>query len=164
MTTSLNHLDTSGPATAGPLTIDLPVADSIGGHGPSNRTKLIRYAVVTLIASPGNLALYGLLLALTTWPAIAANLAAAVTIAVPTFILNRRWVWSRRDASAFRSEILPYWAATVLNVALSSAAAARLDAAGAGDGTLVAATFAVYAVLWLVRFAFLDVLFSRRRS
>ncbi len=162
MTTSLTPNAVSGTTAVAPPATS-PVAEPRPTPGPSPRTKLLRFAVVTLVASPGNLALYGLLLTATEWPAVAANLGAAVTIAVPTYILNRRWVWARRDRSAFRSEILPYWAATVLNVGLSSLAAARLDAAGATDLTLVAATFAVYTVLWLVRFLFLDVLFSRRR-
>ncbi|MEL7155689.1 MAG: GtrA family protein [Actinomycetota bacterium] len=128
----------------------------------TNAVKLFRFAVVTLLASPGNLALYATLLANTTWPAIVANFTAAVVVAGPTYLLNRRWVWQRRDAHSIGADVAPYWAATVLNVGLSSLAAAVAERAGATDSVLVATTFAVYTVLWVARFVFLDALFQGR--
>ena len=130
---------------------------------PSITAKAGRYVVVTLVASPANLIAYAMLLAATAWPAVVANLVAASLIVGPTFAVTRWWVWEIRDRQGVGREVAAYWAITAVNVAASSAAAAALDLAGATDAVLVSATLMVYAVLWLIRFGVLDVLFTRRR-
>lgn len=131
-------------------------------NGLAVTTKLGRFLAVTAVASPANLGLYALVLAVTDWPAVAANLLAAVAIAVPAFAACRWWVWEAAGAYALRRDVATYLASTGANIAASSAAAAALDRAGASDGVLVIGTLATYTVLWLARFALLDLVFSRR--
>lgn len=139
-----------------------PQPSSPSRTGPDVATTLRRFLVVTAVASPANLGLYRLVLARTDWPAIVANLFAAIAIAAPAFAACRWWVWEAAGRDALRRDMATYLASTGANIAASSATAAALDGAGASDDVLVAGTLAAYTVLWLARFALLDLVFSRR--
>ena len=124
--------------------------------------KLNRYMLVTLVASPTNLAVYALLLGATSWHPGVANMTAAAIITMPTYFANRRWVWGVRTQHSLQREVLPYWITTAVNVSTSTAVAGLLNRLGASDAVLVGATLGVYTALWLVRFIVLDWIFSHR--
>ena len=124
--------------------------------GPGAATKFNRYLMVTMIASPANLVIYSLLLARTVWHPNLANLAAATIVTVPTYFANRRWVWGLTSPHSLRRDVVPYWTATVVNVAASSLVVWLLQRAGAADAVLVLGTLAAYTGVWLARFFFLD--------
>jgi putative flippase GtrA len=132
--------------------------------GPSLNRKLNLYVVVSLVASPANLVLYAVLLQMTSWPPPAANASSAALITTPTFLAYRRFVWGVRTRHSFRREVVPYWLTTGANVGASTLVAWWLGRHDLADGVLVAATFAVYATLWSLRFLLLDRIFSHRRA
>src|SRR5688500_3922380 len=51
---------------------------------------------------------------------VPANILAASVAAVPSFLLNKRWVWGRSDRAHFSREVLPFWVFTVVGVLLST--------------------------------------------
>lgn len=129
----------------------------------SLRGKLGGYTAVSVVAAVANLVAYGSWLRFTDVHPTIANLAAAAMVALPTFQVNRRWVWRLQGGRAGR-QLLPYYAVTATNVTLSSALAWYLAGRDADDGVLVGATFCVYGSMWLLRFLFLDRILFRRRS
>jgi hypothetical protein len=60
--------------------------------------KLLRYAAVSAISTATSLTVLGLLVGLLNAPAGWANVAATAIGTVPSFELNRRWVWLKRNA------------------------------------------------------------------
>lgn len=91
----------------------------------------------------------------TAW--VMANIAAVTLSAVPSFYLNRMWVWGRggRGVNVTR-EALPFWGFAVAGLLLSTvsvAVAARLT-----DATVVAniANLLAFGALWLVKLFVLD--------
>ncbi|MDH3679619.1 MAG: GtrA family protein [Acidimicrobiia bacterium] len=127
----------------------------------SLRGKLGGYTTVSVIAAVANLVAYGSWLRVTDLHPTVANIAAAAMVALPTFYVNRRWVWRLRDGGAGR-QLLPYYLFTATNVTLSSTFAWFLAGRQASDAVLIAATFSVYATMWLLRFVFLDRFLFRR--
>lgn len=90
--------------------------------------------------------------------------------AVPNYWLNRRWAWQRTSRPSLRGELLPY-AGIILGTLLLAVIATEVvdqvlrgtDVAAATRVTLVSATyFAVYVVMFGVRFFLLDRLFTSR--
>ncbi len=132
--------------------------------GRSTRGKLNRYTAVSIVAALANIVFYSTLLRATDLHPTVANVTSAMAVALPTFLVNRRWSWSVTRSHAVGREVVPYYLFTAANVTLSTTAAWFLAEAGASDPLLVAATVAVYTSTWLLRFFFLDrILFAPHR-
>jgi putative flippase GtrA len=105
------------------------------------------------------------------FPAWIGNVTATSLATVPSYHLNRRWTWGRRDPSDPWREIVPFWTLAFAGLALSTvavavtasfAAGAHL-AAGPRAVVLVAAHLSGFGALWIVQFVLLErVLFGRR--
>jgi putative flippase GtrA len=132
--------------------------------------KLARYATVSVISTSVSLTILGILVATSAVTAGWANVIATAVGTVPSFELNRRWVWGRNGYRSVLAEIAPFCALSFLGLALStvavSVAAGWATASGLRTGarTLVAqgANVATFGTLWVGQYQLLDrVLFSR---
>ncbi len=109
--------------------------------------------------------LYGLLHVSTGWASSLAWLAGAL----PNYWLNRSWAWRLRGRPSLRREVLPYVVivgVTLLLAWLGTSAVDRwlrgTDVSGQLRVALVAGTFlGVYVLMFVLRFALLDRLFTR---
>lgn len=104
-----------------------------------------------------------------------ANVIATAAGTVPSFLLNRRWVWGREGSGDLWREVVPFWALSFAGLVLSTAAVAAAAAWASSIGlvgpnrtaVLLLANVGSFAVLWIGQFLVLDrVLFGppRRRS
>jgi len=135
--------------------------------------KLARYATVSVISTSVSLNLLGVLVATSAVTAGWANVIATAVGTVPSFELNRRWVWRRTGRRGLLAEVAPFCALSFLGLGLSTlavstaagwATAARL---GTAARTLVAqgANVGTFGTLWVVQFVLLDrVLFARGKA
>ena len=91
-------------------------------------------------------------------------MAACAVGTVPSYQLNRRWVWGLRHGSHWGKEVVPFWALSFAGLALSTLAVDRADhlaRALAWTGptrtvALMAASVAAYGLLWVAQFLILD--------
>jgi len=132
--------------------------------------KLLRYATVSVITTCISLTVLGLLVATRAASPGWANVWATAAGTIPSFELNRRWVWRKRERRSLLVEVLPFWILSFTGLALStiavSAAASWATRAGLGDAgrTLASelANVAAFGSLWVAQFVILDrVLFGR---
>ena len=131
------------------------------------RGRLLRYAggsgVAAVCSEAAFLLLYGPLGASPGLASVVGWLAGAV----PNYWLNRSWAWRRRGRPSLRREVLPYAAIILTTVALAVGATSAVHAltdegvlTGAWRVVAVNGTFlAVYAVVFVARYALLDRLF-----
>jgi putative flippase GtrA len=135
--------------------------------------KLLRYATVSAIATITSLTVLGVLVATGTLSAGWANIVATAAGTIPSFELNRRWVWGKDGRRSVLAEIGPFWALSFAGLALSTAAVslaagwAGQAGFGAGGRTLAAegANVAAFGSLWVAQYLILDrVLFHARAS
>ncbi len=133
--------------------------------------QLLRYGAVSIVATTTSLVVLGVLVMTRTLAPGWANLVATAVGTIPSFELNRRWVWHRDGAASTRREVLPFAAMSAAGLVLStlavSAAGRWTDAAGLTGATrtvvIQAASIAAFGALWLVQFVILDrVLFADR--
>jgi len=130
----------------------------------------LRYGTVSLIATATSLTVLGVLVSATSIPPGFANVIATALGAVPSFELNRRWVWRRTGRRSVRGELVPFWLLSLTGLALStlavSLAAAWAGAAGlhgaARTATIELANLAAWGSLWVAQFVILDRLLFRR--
>jgi putative flippase GtrA len=133
--------------------------------------RLVRYAAVSMISTGVSLTILGVLIATSAVTAGWANVVATAVGTVPSFELNRRWVWRKTGHRSVVAEVGPFCALSFTGLALSTLAvsAAAGWAASAGVGTAAravvadAANVGTFGVLWVVQFVLLDrVLFAHR--
>jgi len=123
--------------------------------------RLAGFAAVSVVAVPfAQLTLwvcYGVI----GMAAVPANVVAVAVGAVPSYWLNRRWVWQKAGGHSVSREILPFWTYTFLGLALSTVFVGIADRIW-GTGLAVAlANMAGFGVLWLGKFLLLEhVLFA----
>jgi putative flippase GtrA len=140
-----------------------------GLPGSPEGGKAIRYTVVSLVSVGLNQATLAVVFGVLRWAAVPANLLATVVATVPTYVLNRSWVWGRRGRSHVVKEVLPFGLLSVLGLVLSSLAASAAERAGRAvtdsrsvqTVIVMGATLVTFGILWAARFVFLNkVLFA----
>jgi putative flippase GtrA len=133
--------------------------------------KLLRYCATSFVSTAVSLTILGVLVATGATTAGWANVIATAAGTVPSFELNRRWVWGKSGRRSLAAEIGPFCALSFSGLALSTVAvsAASRWATGAGLGvgarTLVAeaANVATFGSLWVAQFVILDRILFRTR-
>ena len=122
--------------------------------------KLIRYSAVSLISvATSQLALVALFY-FANWSARPANIGACVAGGIPSYFLNRRWVWGKSGRSHMLREVTPFWVLTLAGLALSTWLAGFAGSFGEDhfDSRLVqtalvsGAGFMAFGSLWILKF------------
>ena len=103
--------------------------------------------------------------------AAVANVIATSIATVPSYHLNRRWTWGRRDRSHPWREVLPFWVLAFCGLALSTLTVGMADTwashthlSSTGHlATILVGHLGGFGVLWVLQFVLLDrVLFAGR--
>jgi putative flippase GtrA len=132
--------------------------------------KLARYATVSAISTTTSLIVLSALVGTRTLSAGWANVVATGVGTVPSFELNRRWVWGKKGQRSLLGEIGPFCLLSFLGLALStlavSAAAGFVAHAGLSNTARTiaagAANVGTFGALWVVQYLLLDcVLFKQ---
>ncbi len=131
-----------------------------------------RYACVSVISTSVSLVVLGVLVGTGALTAGWANVIATSVGTIPSFELNRRWVWGRRGHRSVLAEVGPFCALSFAGLALSTlavhTAAGWASSAGLGAAARAlaadAANVATFGTLWVIQFVLLDrVLFNSNR-
>lgn len=131
--------------------------------------RLWRYASVSVVATATSLTLLGLLVDGVGLTAGWANVVATAAGTVPSFELNRRWVWRRSGHPSLVAEVMPFTALSFAGLAMSTLAV-HLAGAWAADRSwptlartalVMVANVGAYGSLWVLQFVILDRLLFR---
>ena len=138
--------------------------------GTPEGLKIIKYTTVSVISALTSLIVltivYGVL---QLWSPVPSTLFANVVAGVPSYILNRRWVWGKSGRSHWWREILPFWVMSLTGIgfALFTANAAKNFANAhhlhhvARTILVVGANISAFGILWLLKFLILNRLFAQ---
>jgi len=137
---------------------------TIGPRPPSRLRKLIRYATVSVISSALSMTVLGVLVLTGAISPGWANVIAISVGTVPSFELNRRWVWGKGGRRSLWAEIGPFCALSfaglglsTITVSLAAAWAGRAGLGAAGRALAAeAANVAAFGSLWILQFVILD--------
>ena len=133
--------------------------------------KFVKYSMVSVVAVIVYEIVLFVTLGLLHFSARDANIWAVMVSAVPSYCLNRAWVWGKSGRSHLMKEIMPFWVIALIGLILSTLVA---DAAKsiADDLTSVHlvrtlivmfAGLASFGVLWIAKFVILNkVLFAHK--
>jgi putative flippase GtrA len=121
--------------------------------------RLVRYGAVSLISTAVSLTVLGVLVAANSVTAGWANVIATAVGTVPSFELNRRWVWRKQGRRSLVAEVAPFCALSFAGLGLSTAAVS-VATGWASQATRVPvaelANITAFGSLWVVQFVILD--------
>ncbi len=132
--------------------------------------KLIKYAMVSAISAATSLLIltivYGVL---RLWTEVISVLFSNVMAGIPSYFLNRQWVWGKSGRSHLWREVLPFWVMSLTGIgfALFTASVAHNFADThhlhhlARTILVVGANVAAFGILWVVKFLILNRLFAQ---
>lgn len=126
--------------------------------------KLLRYAAVSVVSTITSVTVLGVLVGVLSAPAGWANVIATSVATVPSFELNRRWVWSRHGDRSFLREVAPFAALSFTGLVISTLNVhlVGLWATSADWGRLLrtvaveAANLGTFGCLWLFQYVLCD--------
>lgn len=95
------------------------------------------------------------------WSGGVANAFAATTAALPAYFMSRYWVWQVRGRSSLRAEVIPFWVIALVGLVVSSLTAEAADRLFDEPLMISVGSLVGYVVVWLAKFALLNVLFGR---
>jgi putative flippase GtrA len=143
------------------VTINLPAR-------PLGRARhLVKYATVSAVSTLTSLSVLAVLVGLGRVPAVLANVIAVAIGTVPSFELNRRWVWGQPGQRAPLAQVVPFCLLSFSGLAISSIAVHLAAEATSGGGRLwhtaavEAANLGSYGALWLAQYFLCDKLLFR---
>jgi len=138
--------------------------------GTPEGLKLIKYTTVSAISALTSIVvltvIYGVL---RLGSEVTSTLIANIVAGVPSYILNRRWVWGKSGRSHWWREVLPFWVMSLTGIgfALYTATLAKEFANThhlqhlSRTLLVVGANVAAFGIVWLFKFLILNRLFSQ---
>ena len=131
--------------------------------------KVIRYTMVSAISALTSLVILVFLFGvLRLGNEVVCTLIANILAGVPSYILNRRWVWGKGGRSHLWREVLPFWVMSITGIgfALVTSTLAHNFAVShhlqhlARTVLVVGANIAAFGILWFLKFLILNRLFA----
>lgn len=132
--------------------------------------KAIRYSLVSVVAVAVSQTVFVTVYSLLHWSASRSAMFSTAIGAIPSYFLNRLWVWGKKGRSHLWREIVPFWTLAFISLAFSAWASGTAeryvethDVSKLVKTALVTgAYFGSFAVLWVVKFIiFNKVLFTK---
>ena len=132
--------------------------------------RFVRYGSVSLFSTLLALAILSILVGAVGYPAVWSNVIAVGIATVPSFELNRRWVWVQNGERSILRQAVPYFILSFAGLVISTLAvhvasdatihSSRLIHTGAAE----VANVASYGTLWLIQFVLCDRILFRSPS
>jgi putative flippase GtrA len=161
-------IDAVGPGL--PPVPPAPWITTVVGAVPVRRATLVRltrYSAVSVVSTATSLVTLGVLVGLVGLPAMWANVMATAAGTVPSFELNRRWVWGNEGRRSLFGQVVPFVALSFTGLAISTLAVGVVSAHASGWGhwtrtaAVLVANVTAYGMLWVVQYQILQrLLFS----
>ena len=131
--------------------------------------RLMRYAAVSVVSTTTSLVTLGVLVGMMGVAPTWANVIATAVGTVPSFELNRRWVWCREGRRSLVGQVLPFCALSFAGLVISTLAVGVVadHASGWAHWTrtvaVLGANVAAYGTLWVVQYQLLNRYLFRSR-
>jgi len=85
-----------------------------------------------------------------------ANVTSVMIGTIPSYLLNRAWVWGKRGTHHFWREVAPFWFIAVLGLGFSTLLVHLASQWSRATPVLMAANLTAFGILWVAKYLFLD--------
>ena len=118
--------------------------------------RLIRYAGVSVVGVTAGQTLLFVFYEVFGWKAVVANTAAVMLSTIPSYLLNRTWVWKKAGSHSISAEILLFWCMALLGLILSNVLVAIVEKRWDSWLLINVANLAAFGMLWVAKYILLD--------
>lgn len=126
--------------------------------------KLLRYAGVSFLGvTTGQLLLYLFYVVFELHHVVANTLAVAIAT-IPSYLLNRAWVWGKSGGHSAKSEVLPFWALAFISLVLSNLLVHLAENQWSSWAGIQAANLSAFGLVWTAKYVVLDRILFRDES
>jgi len=123
--------------------------------------RLLRYAGVSVVGVLCGQTLLVMFYGGFGLGATSANVVAVMIGTIPSYYLNRAWVWGKSGAHSVRAEIVPFWGMALLGLVLSTVLVAIVHQWSDAWIWINLANLSAFGSLWIAKYVLLDrVLFA----
>lgn len=125
--------------------------------------KPILYSLVSVVAVTVSQAVLVLCHGVFGLSAVPSNIIAVAAGTVPSYQLNRSWVWGKSSKSHLWKEVVPFWALAFFGLVLSTVVVGIVERYNDSTIAISAANLGAFGTLWVGKFLLLHyVLFKDR--
>jgi putative flippase GtrA len=118
--------------------------------------RKVRFVMVSAIAVPFSQIVFVLCKEVLELNGTVSNLISVTLACIPSYLLNRYWVWGKRGRNHFWREVFPFWAMAALGLVLSTIFVWWVDQRTDVTPFLMAANLSAFGLLWVAKFLVLD--------
>ena len=118
--------------------------------------RQVRFVMVSAVSVPFSQAVFVLCKEVFELHEIVSNLVAVTLSCIPSYLLNRYWVWGKRGKNHFWREVFPFWAMAALGLVLSTIFVYFVDQRTDVTVFLMAANLSAFGLLYIAKFLILD--------
>jgi putative flippase GtrA len=118
--------------------------------------KALKYSMVSVVAVACSQTILVLCSAILGWDPVPSNVTAVTVSSIPSYLLNRAWVWGRKGSHDVLREVLPFWIFAFVGLGFSTLlvhVAARWSEATA---VVSLANLTAFGILWVGKYLVLD--------
>jgi putative flippase GtrA len=142
---------------------DVPAPPADDGRRRELIRKFACYSAVSAVSVPVSQLVLWICFGVLDMAAVTSNVIAVACGALPSYALNRRWVWRKVGSHSISREVVPFWMYTFLGLALSTVFVAIADRVWGTNLSVAIASMSGFATLWISKFLLLEhVLFVER--
>jgi putative flippase GtrA len=132
--------------------------------------RLMRYTLVSAISAVTSLVILTVVFGvLGLFTEVYSTLIANMLAGIPSYLLNRQWVWGKSGRSHLWREIVPFWVTSIIGIAFALYAASLAHNFAdthhlhhlARTVLVVGANIASFGILWLLKFFIFNRLFAQ---
>ena len=118
----------------------------------------VRYAMVSVVAVVVSQLVLLLTKGVLGWSPVLSNVTAVMIGSIPSYVLNRAWVWGKSGKNHFWREVVPFWALALLGLAFSTLLVAIASDWNNATWVVSAANLVAFGILWVAKYLLLDAL------
>ncbi len=136
-------------------------------HTPEAK-QLFRYTMVSVVSTAVSFGVLALVFGVFhVWGEIGSTVFANVVATIPSYFLNRQWVWGKGGRSHLVKEIVPFWVMSALGIFVSIGGAALARHIGMSHhlshlqqtGLVLVANLVSFGLFWVLKFMLYNRLF-----
>jgi putative flippase GtrA len=118
--------------------------------------RLLKYSAVSAISFPLTNVFLVIFSVGFGWSGVVSNVVAVSLMSIPAYVLNRYWVWGKKDKNDLRTEVLPFWGITLFGLLLSTSFAWYADRTFDSPFAVNVANFFGFGLVWVFKYFLLD--------
>ena len=121
----------------------------------------VRYAMVSVVAVGVSQLVLAITFSVFGWSPVLSNVTAVMLGSIPSYVLNRAWVWGKTGKNHFWREVVPFWALAFVGLGFSTLLVAVAHEWNEAAWVPSAANLVAFGILWVVKYLVLDALLFR---